>query len=199
MKTVKLFFLIIVPGMLSIPAVKAQNIQIDFGIKAGLNVASLQTNRMDISENNWKSGYNVGAFARIGNRWYFQPEFAYRLLQNEYTFQTKKYNPAFNQVNLPLMVGYKIINNEGIKFRMSIGPDLTYNLNKPESPSAIVYHRFIVGGLLDAGVDIGNISIDVSAGGNVTQTTKFNANDFNNFKNENDRGIFTLSISYKIL
>ncbi|MBN9381302.1 MAG: PorT family protein [Chitinophagaceae bacterium] len=197
MKTLRLFFLIIAPGILSVPAVKAQNTKINFGIKAGVNMASLQTKLTGISENNWKIGYNTGVFARIGNRWYFQPEFAYRKLQNEYKFQAKKYSPTFHQLNLPLMVGYKIINKESIKFRLSIGPDLTYNLNKPEAPSLVEYKRFIVGAVLVAGVDFDDISIDVSYTGNVTLTTKVNADDLK--KNNTNRGIIALSVGFRIL
>lgn len=199
MKAIKLFFLIIAPGILSIPTVKAQNTPVSLGIKAGLNLASLQSKVTNISENNWKIGYNTGVFAQIGigKRWYLQPELNYRRLQNEYKFDGKNYNPTFHQLNLPLTIGYKLINKESIKFRLSAGPDLTYNLNKPEAPSAIEYKRFIVGAVLDAGVDLGNFSIDAIFTGNITFTTKFNADDLK--KNDNDRGIVTLSVSYKIL
>ena len=195
MKTIRLFLLAVATGTLSISAVKAQGPKIEFGIKVGANLANLQTN---LTENNWKVGYNAGVFARIGNRWYFQPELAYRKLQNDYKFQATEYTPTFNQLNMPLLVGYKIINKEDIKFRLAIGPDLTYNLNKPVAPSSIDYNRAIVGAVLDAGVDFDNISIDLSFTGNVTFTTKFNTDDFKK-ENNNNTGIVALSVGFRVL
>jgi len=47
-----------------------------------------------------------------------------------------------------------------MNFRISAGPDLYYNLKKPIAPTGYDYKKFSAGAAADAGVDIGNITLD---------------------------------------
>jgi len=167
----------------------AQNTKLDLGIKAGVNYGTLPSNMEELSDEAGKMGFNIGAFARIGNTFYFQPEVNFSTFKSEYTFSSEKYQPKFNQIDVPLMVGYNILGNDGFKFRVSVGPDLTYTLNTPDAPPANAYQDFNVGTVLNAGVDIGLFTIDARYNRGLTELNKNLAQNI---------GVFNLSIGFLI-
>ncbi len=56
---------------------------LDLGVKVGYNAAKLSTN-MDSITTNFKSGFQFGAFVRIGKRLYLQPDFTIPLRRSFY-------------------------------------------------------------------------------------------------------------------
>jgi len=188
MKTNK-FYLMIAVIIASIGSVKAQQSGVNFGIKAGINYATLPTSFKEVKDKEGKAGYNVGVFARVGDALYFQPEVNYTSFKSEYTYDSKVYSPKFKQVNIPLMVGYKIINTEALNFRISAGPDLSYSLNKAAGPDKFDYKKFTAGGVVNAGVDIGSLTIDARYSRGLTKINK---------GLDEKTGIFNLSVGFKI-
>src|SRR4051794_36138868 len=96
MKTNK-FYLMIAVIMVTIGSVKAQQSGVNFGIKAGINYATLPTSFKEVKEKEGKAGYNVGVFARVGDALYFQPEVNYTAFKSEYTYKSVVYSPKFKQ------------------------------------------------------------------------------------------------------
>lgn len=170
-------------------SVKAQSqTGLTFGVKAGINLATLANGLIDMSDKKGKVGINAGAFARVGNRVYFQPEINYVTFSNTYNFNSNTHEVKFKDLNVPLMVGYRIIDSENLILRISAGPDLYYNLKNQVSPVDSKYKRTSIGGILNTGVDLGNFTIDAS---NSIGFTKLNK-DFGQKPN-----IFSLSVGYK--
>ena len=161
MKAIKLFATAIL-FTLGVSSVKAQSSSpdLEFGIKAGVNFSTLKTGLNAITDKSGKIGFNAGVFARAGKTLYFQPELNYVTFSDKYRFNSTSYEAKFRQLNLPLMVGYKIINTEELNFRLSAGPDLYYNLKKPIAPGGFKYKDFTAGGVINAGVDIGSLTFD---------------------------------------
>ncbi|WP_183556745.1 porin family protein [Mucilaginibacter sp. SP1R1] len=159
MKTIKLLVTAVL-FTLGVNAVQAQTSDIDFGIKAGINFSTLKTGLNAVSDKSGKIGFNAGVFARIGKDLYFQPEINYVTFSDKYRFNSTSYDAKFRQLNVPLMVGYKLVNTEDLVFRLSAGPDLYYNLKKPIAPGGFKYKDVSAGGVINAGVDIGSLTFD---------------------------------------
>lgn len=170
-------------------AVKAQDSGLNFGLKAGLNYATLPTSLKEVTDKKGKVGYNLGAFARVGKTFYFQPELNYVTFKSSYNYASNTYKPKFHQLNLPLMVGYKLINTEAFNFRVSAGPDINYTLNKAASPSGFDYKKFNAGGVINAGVDVGSLTIDARYSRGFTKINK---------GLDEKTGIFNLSVGFKV-
>lgn len=176
-------------SMATIGSVKAQESGLTLGIKAGANFANLHSGFKELSNEKGKLGYNVGIFARVGADLYFQPELNYTAFKSEYTYGNNNYRPQFKQMNVPLMVGYKLINAEGFNLRLSAGPDLGYTLNKPNAPTSFDYKKFNIGGVFNAGVDIGNLTLDARYSRGFTKINK---------GLDEKTGIYNLSVGFKI-
>jgi hypothetical protein len=188
MKTIK-YLLIITVSIFSMNSVKAQVPGLNFGIKAGANFANLHSDFKGLSNEKGKMGFNIGAFARIGKTLYFQPEINYTAFKSEYSYGGSTYKPNFKQMNIPLMVGYKIINTEAFNLHISAGPDFSYTLNKPNSPTSFDYKKFNIGGVINAGVDLGSLTIDARYTRGFTKINK---------GLQEKTGIYNLSVGFKI-
>ncbi|WP_073229496.1 porin family protein [Pedobacter caeni] len=188
MKTIK-YLLIVAVSIFSMTTLKAQVPGLSFGIKAGANFANLHSDFKELSKEKGKLGFNIGVFARVGETLYFQPEINYTTFKSEYSYGNTTYSPNFKQMNIPLMVGYKLINKEAFNLHVSAGPDFSYTLNKPNAPLSFDYKKFNIGGVINAGVDIGSLTIDARY---TRGFTKIN-------KGLNEKtGIYNLSVGFKI-
>jgi len=162
----------------------------DLGIKVGGNFGSLRTSSDGVTGASGKTGLHVGLFARTGATFYFQPELNYATWGNEHVYDGQTYKPRFKQLNLPLMAGYKLIDNDHINLRISLGPDVNFNLNDPAAPGATAYKRFNVGGVLNTGVDVGRLTFDARYSLGVTHVHEGLGQR---------SGVFGLSAGFKIL
>jgi hypothetical protein len=127
--------------------VSVANAQLDFGIKAGYN-SSLGINDLGSITNgtyNLKSvnaelsnGFQAGVFARIGiKKVYFQPELLYTLGKKDYTISMQDANNTFigtfnksvkvSTVDVPLLLGYKVLDLKLANLRVFAGPKLRFN------------------------------------------------------------------------
>jgi hypothetical protein len=160
MKTIKLLIAAVLLTF-GISSASAQSLpDVDFGLKAGINFSTVNTELNAITDKSGKIGLNAGVFTRFGKELYFQPEVNYVTFSDKYRFNDQPYEPKFRDINVPLMIGYKIINTPDLNFRVSIGPDLYYNLKDPIAPAGFKYKDFSTGGVLNAGVDIRHFVLD---------------------------------------
>src|ERR1035437_6638078 len=120
--------------------------QFNFGIKAGYNsslsfsnVNSVVTgayNLDNVKAEVWNN-FQAGVFARIGfNKVYFQPELLYSIQKKDYTLTL---NDAVNKnvsvdklvnistVDVPLLLGYKILDLKILNVRAFAGPKLRFD------------------------------------------------------------------------
>jgi hypothetical protein len=162
--------------------------QVDFGLKAGLNYNSESI--QGVSEDLFtgaesKTGYHAGIWLRfklpiIG--FYLRPELVYTNLENELLYkiteiapsQTTSYN--FQKIDIPVLIGKKFF---GIG-NVFAGPSFQYILNSDFSLNNITAadtDGFSVGLQFGAGIELGNLGIDVrwERGLNTVESTFLNA------------------------
>ncbi len=134
--------------------------QLNFGIKAGYNsslgmnnISSVTTGDYNLSsvKSELANGFQFGVFARMGfDKIYFQPEFLYNMGKKNYTitFQdAANNNVTFDKtvnvstLEVPLLLGYKLLDLELVNLRVFAGPRLRFNAG-----SSLDYSNLSTGG-----------------------------------------------------
>ena len=152
----KMFLLAVV--LLSVSFVSAQ---LNFGIKAGYNssltlgnIGSIQSGDYDLTDikSELSNGFHAGVFARIGKKIYVQPELLYAMGKKEYTitFQDAVNNDItydkfvnISTVDIPLLVGYKLLDKKMANIRLFAGPKL-----RLDAGSSLEFGNVISGGTI---------------------------------------------------
>ena len=121
------------------------NAQLNFGIKAGYN-SSLGINdlgsitngsyNLKTASSELSNGFQAGVFARFGfNKVYFQPELLYTMGKKNYTMTVTDANSSgsfdknvkVSTVDVPLLLGYKVLDLKLANVRVFAGPKLRFN------------------------------------------------------------------------
>jgi hypothetical protein len=126
-KTVLLFFVLLFSAGVTFG-------QFSFGLKVGYNASKLHTT-LDSIKSSFNSGLHFGAFFRFGKKFYVQPE-AYYTLQGG-IFENNVANTASNwkqritvgTLDIPLLVGFKIIDLKIVNWRILAGPMVSFVVN----------------------------------------------------------------------
>ena len=141
--------------------------QFSLGIKGGVNFSKIDADNFRSSS---VTGYQVGAFARLGGLIYLQPEVY--LSSTGGKFQSKDNavsgNVKFTNLNIPVLLGAKI-GLKNLNFRIMAGPEYISVLSKNESfgqgfagaTNFDDYKKNNVGYQAGVGVDIGAITADL--------------------------------------
>lgn len=166
--------------------------QVNFGIKAGFNSSLNFKNISSVSSGNYNltnvkselnNGFHAGAFGRLFiDKFYVEPELLYSLQKKEYQFSIKDAANnditidnlvSFSTVDIPLLLGYKVLDVDvvnvrvfaGPKFRLNAGSQVSFenitnneNFDKEELKGDFKNSK--VGFELGAGVDILMITLD---------------------------------------
>ena len=180
--------------------------QLDFGVKAGLNYnsESIQETGQDLFEGaESKTGYHAGIWLRfklpiIG--FYLRPELVYTNLENELLYkesQTTSYN--FQKVDIPVLIGKRFF---GIG-NVFAGPSFQYILNSDFSLndiSEVDTDGFSVGLQFGAGIELGNLGIDVrwERGLNAVESTFLNVATNTNVTFDTRVNQIIIGLSYKL-
>ena len=116
--------------------------QLNFGLKAGYNSSLSLSNLSSIESGDYNltdvkselsNGFHAGVFARIGKKLYFEPELLYAMGKKEYTITLQDamnndvtYDKFVNisTVDIPLLIGYKIVDLKMLNLRAFAGPKL---------------------------------------------------------------------------
>lgn len=106
--------------------------QFTIGPKIGVTMSKLTTNFPDIKEE-MKTGFQFGAFARFGEKIYVQPELMFvtkgGIIKSETGLSTKtKVN--LSTVQIPVMIGYRLLNLSVVNARIMGGPAISFVTNK---------------------------------------------------------------------
>jgi len=128
----KIIITIIVLGLNGI--VVAQMPKFSIGPKIGFNTTKLSTDA-DAITSKVKSNFQFGAFVRIGDKIYIQPEVNYVIKGGVIKGDTLPGYPISQEVTLktltvPLLIGVKIINLKAASIHLVGGPVATFALNK---------------------------------------------------------------------
>lgn len=175
------------------------------GLKAGIN-----SNKVTATENTGvsnftspaKSGYDVGVFARFGKKIYLQPEILYCVINGQSTngsgassSQTFK----LNTIQIPVLLGFKIIDLKLASLRVFTGPAMSYVTTKSISGALDFNAKDFKNNYWDwqvgAGVDIGMLTLDVRYGLGITKLS--DATTTNSYTNKGN--VLTMSIGFKFI
>jgi len=172
----KKLLVIILMVLITIPAFS----QIKFGIKAGVNTATVPTYNVTTGANNIKAlkdaawGFHAGAFLRLTVFGvYLQPEVV--LASNTYDYSvttataTTVLKQNFNRLEIPVLVGFKLG-----PLRINAGPSATIQIGTPkaliDSPNFTdMYRGATFGYQAGVGLDIfKTITLDARYGGSLS-------------------------------
>ncbi len=167
--------------------------QFTFGPKIGVNFSNV------INESSMKPGFDAGVFLRIGRSFYFQPEL-------DYSFRSSTLSGAIDELqentrlknhyfDIPLLLGFKFINNPNFNFRVSIGPRLgillanNIDVSKSDNPVGTVQ----IGGRTGIGVDVWRFTFDVNYD---FSASKYNSASTSTWWKQN---MINIAVGFKIL
>lgn len=108
--------------------------QFSFGLKIGYNASKLHTG-LDSIKSSFNSGFHFGAFFRFGKKVYIQPEAYYTLqggiFENNVTntYNNWKQKVTVGTLDIPVLVGFKVINLKVINWRVMAGPMVSFVVN----------------------------------------------------------------------
>lgn len=121
-------FLVFVLMVTVLTGIAGLNIKI--GPKIGYNASRLTTD-LDTISSQFKSGFAIGAFARIGKTLYVQPELYYNTDGGVFSSNLTnwKQQVTMNNLNIPLLVGYSFL-NKALNVRFMTGPMVAFAVNK---------------------------------------------------------------------
>lgn len=176
----------------------------NLGLKAGVNLAKING---DFASEENRLGYQVGAWARIGGQsFYFQPEAYFGSKGNKFIRVTTDNGNTvsaegkvrFTTFDIPLLFGTKFGANK-LNFRVMAGPVVSFVLDKNNSFDSAYdqatdfknYKNQAIGLQAGAGVDVGNISVDLryEAGlSNISKSEKYSQKP----------NLFQLSVGFKL-
>ncbi|MCX6282338.1 MAG: porin family protein [Bacteroidetes bacterium] len=183
------------------------------GIKAGYNANKLTAN-IDSVSSQFKSGMQLGIFLRAGKRFYVQPELYYSLQGAEYILNDPTNTRSWNQkvtigsIDIPVLLGFKIINGEKINFRVNLGPEVSFVTNRqvkdlndlvpgPITGSSInPVNWYIQAGL---GVDLWFFTIDLRYLGGLNEVISSVQSGLQTWDFSSKNNVFQFSLGFKIL
>ncbi len=137
--------------------------QLKFGPKIGYNASTLTTTAEGISTQ-FKSGFQFGAFVRLGSRVYLQPELYYSthggIFNGEDSLgQSYKQTLNIGSLDIPVLIGFKILNTDLVNLRIMVGPAMSLAVNKK-----ITNANDIIGPIKKADISTANWYIQAGAG-----------------------------------
>lgn len=164
------------------------------GLKGGLSSSKLSTDVAGYTPET-VNNYQFGAFARINmGRFYIQPEAYYNTRSGEFT--DKSFPGVVNSfdmktVDVPALLGLKLIKQESFNLRVMAGPELSFLTDKEAKGQFETDHlkNSVWGWQYGAGVDILFLSFDVRK---ISYGKNF-APDF-----DTKTGTFVLSLGIKL-
>ena len=108
--------------------------QFVFGLKLGYNASKLSSN-IDSVKASINSGFHAGAFVRFGKRVYLQPEAYYTFSGGTFEKTVSKTADLWKQkvtigtLDVPVLIGFKIIKSKILEWRIMVGPEVSFLVN----------------------------------------------------------------------
>jgi hypothetical protein len=171
---------------------------VQFGLKGGLNLASVSSNVSNTFSSSNQTGYLGGFWARFGALGFnFQPEVYITKKSTDVTSNGVETKANFTSIDVPLLLGAKI-GALGIGGRFYTGPVVSFAINKDQNIAgasqsiyAMQYKDQNYAWQFGAGLDIRALSFDLRYEAGLTNqayqgtTTKIN--------------LFSLTVAYRLI
>jgi hypothetical protein len=187
--------------------------QFALGVKLGYNANKLSTN-LDTVKSQFNSGFHVGVWTRFGKRLYVAPELQYSMtgavFTNEGNLSTNNWKQKIKigSVDVPVLVGFKIIHSDFITWRIELGPQASFNVSKKvEDENSVLgpikesslssMSWYVLGG---TGIDILFLKLDIRYQYGLNQLIKdveTSGSTTASFDTKNQ--MFVVSLGFKIL
>ncbi len=183
---------------------------LDFGVKGGINSSQMITTDGIVSSVNYtnfitaaKSGFNMGLFARLGGkRVYFQPEILYCQKNGESFSEQLVQSLKIRSIQVPILLGYKLINLKFGSLHAVTGPALSYSLGESQLLSSMTQLKLNPiknsswNWQLGGGIDILMFTLDLRYEWGITP---FSGLSTPNFGMSNKLQLWTLSVGFKFI
>lgn len=142
---------------------------ISLGLHAGLVSTKADTDLGGIGGIKEKAdnGMMVGAFLRVNlNKWYLQPELNYVTRKTTVDFAGDSYDFKTKSLDVPILLGYKIVKLPAFKLRAFAGPVASFKVDDSvkSTISGAVDSDFkgaVWNGKFGAGIDVWKLTLDV--------------------------------------
>jgi hypothetical protein len=172
---------------------------VQFGLKGGLNLASVSSNVGNTFSSSNQTGYLGGFWARFGALGFnFQPEVYITKKSTDVTSNGVETKANFTSIDVPLLLGAKI-GALGIGGRFYTGPVVSFAINRNENIAGVASSALYAMNYKDqnyawqfgAGLDIKALSFDLRYEAGLTShayaggTTKLN--------------LFSLTVAYRLI
>jgi len=166
MKKMLIVLTLVSAGLLFPGKSTGQNL-VSLGVKVGYNASKLSTD-LDLVKSSFKSGFQFGAYVRIGKKLYVQPELYYTTQGGVFTSNTQnwKQNVKIGSLDVPVLIGYKLINTDLLNLRILAGPVASFVVNK-----SIADDGTSLGPITGGDLKSVNWAIDVGAGMDIWRFT----------------------------
>jgi len=131
-------FLLVLFLIASGSVVLAQGSGFCIGPKIGYNSNTLSDN-IDSIQSGINNSFQIGAFVRFGDKFYFQPEANYQVVNGNLNKDAA--SPPLSQdlmiksLKLPALLGYKLLNRKTVNLHIMAGPAFTFLFDKKLDPS----------------------------------------------------------------
>jgi|GEM_PF-437943 len=178
---------------------------INFGLMAGVNLSNFNKNDAGKIGDEQLAGFVGGGFFRFHSRWfYFQPEILYSGKGADFGIKTAdnqidNQRLRLNSLDVPLMVGVKLLEGRKLNLRLHAGPLVSVLLSAKGGDQAKQenFKTLTAGYQAGLGIDIGNLTFDVRYEGSFSDLTSDEGRrslSVNNLHNQ----IFRASLGFKI-
>ena len=181
--------------------------QFALGVKIGYNASKLSTN-VDTVKSQFNSGFHIGIWTHIGKRLYFAPELLYTfsgtVFSSEGNVVTKdwKQKVTVGSLDVPLLLGFKIIHSSVITWRIEVGPEVSFITNKKVKDMGTILgpinganintaNWYVLGG---TGIDVLFLTFDIRYQYGLNQFVK----DVQNSGLKSTNSLFLVSVGFRI-
>ncbi len=181
--------------------------QFALGVRLGYTASKLTTN-IDSIKSEFNSGFHAGIWARFGKRFYISPEFLYNMSGGVFTAEGNLSTSGLKQkikigsIDIPVLLGVKIIHSNVITWRVEIGPEISMAMNKKvENMDGVTggittddintANWYVVGG---TGVDVLFLRFDLRYQYGLNELIK----DVQNSTFSSKNSLFLVSVGFKI-
>jgi len=120
-------------------------------------------------KNDAAHGFSVGIFLRAGKRFFVQPELMYNFmlsasaLQQENADNSQKQKIYFSTINLPILLGGKIVSTNFFNLRVMFGPRFRFDAGSKNEVDTLIQttpRKWQLGLEVGLGFDLGRVTID---------------------------------------
>lgn len=178
--------------------------KINVGLKAGANYSTLIKDNLEINPR-YRASFVGGAFARFTlGRVILQPELLYSTKKVEITSTqggTVTGSIKTENLDVPLLVGFNLVNTDLIQFRVMAGPVASFKLSEDQGPfdlGATSFKNAKWGYQVGLGVDIWKFTGDFRYEGALDETLKLGGTYFEPTDDRPRSGLFQVTVGYKL-